>query len=305
MGQADLFAKQTFAEETERVTHGAVVWVDPPEIRLEKVQSDGFRVVRHSDQLPRLAAPWSAASGHDEVMVEVKMPGDHLGMKEVERALLRRQARQVQRVEEQEPVWPGDEPLWMVAPHLPEWLWKVRSPRRFAPGCYRIEPLGHCLTWIAANELPLDEELLPFLVARSGRARDEFIAWVADRRPLDWIASMLEFAPMSSTTREELERRFPPTDDPERLANRRQVLDLLLAITPQVKQELHEEGVREGIEKGELRAARSALREVLAGRQLPLNADEDARIEVCTELLTLKQWLKQSIVATRTSEALR
>ncbi|EYF07392.1 hypothetical protein [Chondromyces apiculatus] len=40
MGQADRFAKQTFAEETERVTHGAVVWVDPPEIRLEKVKQE-------------------------------------------------------------------------------------------------------------------------------------------------------------------------------------------------------------------------------------------------------------------------
>ncbi|EYF02074.1 hypothetical protein [Chondromyces apiculatus] len=187
MGQADLFAKQTFAEETERVTHGAVVWVDPPEIRLETVRSDGFLVVRRSDQLPHLPAPWSAASGHDEVRVEVKMPGDHLGMSEVERALLRRQARQVQRVEEHEPRWPGDEPLWMVAPHLPAWLWQVRSPERFAPGCYRIAPLGHWLVGIAANELPLEEALLPFLVARSGRARDEFILWVADRKPLDWV----------------------------------------------------------------------------------------------------------------------
>ena len=44
MGQPDLFAKRTFAEETERITAGAVMWQDPPEIRLEKVTSDGFLV---------------------------------------------------------------------------------------------------------------------------------------------------------------------------------------------------------------------------------------------------------------------
>jgi hypothetical protein len=38
MGHLELFAQQTFAEETERITKGAAGWQDPPEIRLEKVQ---------------------------------------------------------------------------------------------------------------------------------------------------------------------------------------------------------------------------------------------------------------------------
>lgn len=37
MGQLELFAQRTFAEETERITAGAARWQDPPEIRLEKV----------------------------------------------------------------------------------------------------------------------------------------------------------------------------------------------------------------------------------------------------------------------------
>ena len=37
MGQLELFAQQTFADETERITGGAAGWQDPPEIRLEKV----------------------------------------------------------------------------------------------------------------------------------------------------------------------------------------------------------------------------------------------------------------------------
>ncbi|AKT41668.1 hypothetical protein [Chondromyces crocatus] len=297
MGQPDLFAKRTFAEETERITQGAVTWEDPPEIRLERVQSDGFLVVRRAQHLASLAAPWPAASAHDEVMVEVKMPGDHLAMSSVERALLRRQARQVQRVEEHEPVWPGDEPLWVIAPHVPQWLGSVRSPVRFAPGCYRIEPLGHWLVWIAANELPLQEELLPFLVARSGRALSEFILWVADRRPLEWVITMLESTSMPALTREELERKFPPTDDPVRLENRRQIIGLLLAITPQVKQEL--------LDEGRLTEARAAVRRVLSRHKLSPSPEEEAQIEACTDLPTLARWLEQALTAATVAEALR
>jgi hypothetical protein len=43
----------------------------------------------------------------------------------------------------------------------------------------------HRFLWIAANELPLVDELIPFLLARSGQALDEFSRWVAPRRPLD------------------------------------------------------------------------------------------------------------------------
>jgi len=37
MGQLEMFAQRTFAEETERMTGGAAGWQDPPEIRLGKV----------------------------------------------------------------------------------------------------------------------------------------------------------------------------------------------------------------------------------------------------------------------------
>ena len=92
MGQLELFAQRTFAEETERITGGAAGWQDPPEIRLEKVTSDGFLVIRQSHLLEHLAAPWPQAQPHGEVMIELKLPGNHLDRKAVERALLRRQA---------------------------------------------------------------------------------------------------------------------------------------------------------------------------------------------------------------------
>jgi hypothetical protein len=51
------FAQRTFAEETERITGGAAGWQDAPEIRLERVPSDGFLVIRRSSPLEQLSAP--------------------------------------------------------------------------------------------------------------------------------------------------------------------------------------------------------------------------------------------------------
>ena len=135
MGHLEQFAQRTFAEETERITGGAAGWQDPPEIRLGKVQSDGLLVIRRPQSLGQLPAPWPEARPHSEVMLELKLAGNHLDRKEVERALLRRQARQVQRVEEQD-AWLGEEPLWLVASHVPGWLQELRKPVWFAPGCY-------------------------------------------------------------------------------------------------------------------------------------------------------------------------
>jgi len=73
MGQLELFAQRTFAEETERITEGAAGWQDPPEIRLGKVTSDGLLVVRRPHFLAQLPAPWPEALPHDEVMIELKL----------------------------------------------------------------------------------------------------------------------------------------------------------------------------------------------------------------------------------------
>lgn len=296
MGYLELFAQRTFAEETERITGGAAGWQDPPEIRLEKVQSDGFLLIRRPQLLEHLTAPWPLARPHDEVMLELKLAGNHLDRKAVERALLRRQARQVQRLEELDASWLGEEPLWLVAPHLPDWLDAMRQPVRFAPGCYWIEPPWQRILWIAANELPLVDELIPFLLARSGQALDEFSRWVAPRRPLDWVLTMLEYLPMSMPTREELVRRFAPVDDPEILARRKHILQVLLDMDPQTQQQLQLEG--------RLTEARAALHRVLACRQLMPSKDDDAQIEACSDLATLERWHDQAVTAVSVSDAL-
>jgi hypothetical protein len=296
MGHPEQFAQRTFAEETERITGGAAGWQDPPEIRLEKVQSDGFLVIRRPHLLEHLAAPWPEAQPHGEVMLELKLAGNHLDRTAVERALLRRQARQVQRLEEQDASWLGEEPLWLVASHMPAWLDELRRPVCFAPGCYWIDPQEHSFLWIAANELPLLDELIPFLMARSGQALDEFGRWVASRRPLEWVLSMLEYLPMSMPTRQELLWRFGKVEDPEIEARRQHILDVLLEASPQTQQQLRLEG--------RLTEARAALRRVLARRQLTLSQDDDARIEACTDLATLERWLDRAVTAVSVSDAL-
>lgn len=164
-------------------------------------------LIRRPDELEHLGAPWSEARPHDEVMVELKLAGSHLDRAEIECALYRRQLRQVQRLEEQES-WLGEEPLWLVASHVPAWAQEMYRPVCFAPGCYRIEPQWCGFLWIAANELPLRDELVPFLLARSGPALEEFGRWIAPRRPLEWVMNMIEHLPMSLSTREELLQRF-------------------------------------------------------------------------------------------------
>jgi hypothetical protein len=305
MGQLELFAQRTFAEETERITGGAAGWQDPPEIRLEKVTSDGFLVIRHSQRLEHLAAPWPQAQLHGEVMLELKMAGNHLDRKAVERALLRRQARQVQWLEEQDASWRGEVPLWLVAPHMPQWLEDLHRPVRFAPGCYWIDPPRRSFLWVAANDLPLLDELVPFLLARSGKALDDFGRWVATRRSPEWVLTMLEFLPMSLPTREELLQRFAPVEDPEIEARRQHILKVLLDQDPKTRQQLIDKGLSEGRVEGRVTATRASLRRVLARRQLMPSKDDDARIDTCTDLATLERWHDRAVTAVSVSDVLR
>ena len=301
MGMPDQFAKRTFAEETERVTGGAITWKDPPEIGLESVQGDGLLVVRRPEQLSHLRAPWCEARKVQEILVEVKMAGDHCDVPAVERTQLRRQALRVQRVEQRGPPWPNAEPVWMVAPHLPKWLRKARKVRQLTPGCYRVEPSWSPFLWIAANDLPLRDDLIPFLVARSGKALDDFARWAATRRPLRWMLDMIEFTTMSSEVAEDLLNGLDKDEDARIQARRRFMLEHWFKNIP----EFREEVTAEAVEHGRLIQERAALRRVLAARRIALTPEDEARIEACSSLETLERWHDQAVVATTASEVLR
>jgi hypothetical protein len=315
VGQLDQFAKLTFEEETEIVTQGAVSFQVPAEIAMYQIRGDGLLLTRQPERVGSLAYPWPEVGPHEEVFVEVKMPGDHLGPLAIQRALLRRQARQVQRVESTDSRWLGEEPLWVVAPRVPAVLAKMRGVQRSGRGCYRIG-LDFPFLWIAANELPLQEELIPFLIARSGRSMLHFLQWVAPRRPTPWFLRMLQYLPMSPNLREELLRYFPQTEDPEMMERQRHIAEVMLKMYPEAGQELSaraeergiergiEQGIERGIEEGRIAEARSALRRVLERRGLAISAQESAQIEACADLPTLEHWLDEAVLAPSAAAAL-
>ncbi|HEU4411389.1 MAG TPA: hypothetical protein VFS43_39425 [Polyangiaceae bacterium] len=144
----------------------------------------------------------------------------------------------------------GQEPLWVVAPHLPRWLREQRQVRPLAPGCYQIDPSPFALVWVAANELPLADELVPFLVARSGSALDAFVRWSAARRSTAWVLEMVRYLPMSTSLSDELMQAVVPTDDPEVRARQWRIVQHFLKAYPQAGQELVEKGREEGFERG-------------------------------------------------------
>jgi hypothetical protein len=180
----------------------------------------------------------------------------------------------VQRVEATNPRWLGEEPLWVVAPRVPAVLSKMRSVERVGRSCYRVGS-DFPFLWIAANELPLLEELIPFLIARSGRSMLHFLQWVAPRRPTPRFLGTLSYLPISPNLREELLRYFPQTEDPEMMERQRHITE-----------------------------ARSALRQVLERRGLSLTPQQSAQIEACSDLPTLEHWLDEAILAP-TAAALR
>jgi hypothetical protein len=302
VGQPDQFAKETFALETATVTRGAAVWQLPPELNMSEVRIDGLLVVAAPDVLAALAPPWSTVKEEGEIIVEIKMPRDHLDMTAIDRAHLRRYAWQVRRREDQEAPWDGEVPLWIVAPHVPAVLSKRRALQSIAPGVYGVGPSPFPFLWIAANELPLADELVPFLIARSGRPLDAFVGWVKTRRPHPWLLRVLECLPMSDAAFEDLELyTVPKTDDPLLLARRARLVRRMLEGSPEAREEI----IHEGRIEGRVEEARTALRQVLSSRRLATSTEDEARIDTCTDLDTLHRWLRQAAVASGAAEALR
>jgi hypothetical protein len=302
VGQLDQFAKDTFALETASVTHGAAAWQLAPELNMSEVRLDGLLLVRTPALLAPLAPPWSTVQEPGEIVLEIKMPGDHLDMLAIDRALLRRGARQVQRREDPKTRWDGEEALWIVAPHVPAVLSERCTLDLVATGVYRVGPSHFGFLWIAANELPLADELIPFLIARSGRPLDAFVRWVKTRRPLEWLLRVLEYLPMSTTAHEDLRSYvFPKTDDPVIRARQRMIAEWALESSPEMRDQL----VGEGHLKGRMEEARSSLRHVLALRGLALSVEEEARIDGCCDLDTLHRWHDQAVVVASAAEALQ
>ena len=124
---------------------------------------------------------------------------------------------------------------------------------------------------------------------------------------------------MSTAVYEELFRFLTTkTEDPEVQARQKLLGKLYIDIVlPELKAELMAKAKAEvqadvtAKAKAEVQAAarvdeaRSALRRVLARRKLALSAEEEARIDACTDLATLERWHDQAVEAPSAAEALQ
>jgi hypothetical protein len=116
--------------------------------------------------------------------------------------MFRREARQAQRFTDDPEIDPDPTHcmVWMLGPYVPLWMrdrTKASGIQLHAvgQGCWSITPSMYPVIWIAANELPLREELIPFLIARTGVALREFLVWVTGRRTPDWIKDLMYARP--------------------------------------------------------------------------------------------------------------
>lgn len=257
MGAPDQLAKDIFAEEVPRLFGHRVVWEVGPELSLSEVRLDG---VLEPLDLPALPAPWCFL-GERVTVVEVKMPGDHLDWIALQRALLRRQALQVALMERQ-PAYDKLVGLWMVAPHVPRGIQERYRPEAVAPGCWRLAAGEFEVLWVAANELPLDGALLPFLVARSGRALVGMLQWSLGRQPPEWVDRVLEVVNLSEEIKTMLKRGLRSdgqTRSPEGHRNLVANLEAMVeAWAPELQAKLEDRGARQAMRAGEVKAIETA-----------------------------------------------
>ncbi len=309
MGKPDLLAKRLFATRTEESTHGAASWKEAPEIPLVHVQGDGMLVIRDAVRLCELAAPWCLVPEPVEILVEIKMQGDHVGLIAVGRTLLRRQALEVMRLEERTPgkePWTGRQTIWLVSAYMPAWAAERYKIERLAPGCYRFLREDFTALWIASNELPLTDELIPFLVSRTGRALREFLDWLAEKKAWPLLTDLLRslrMAPLDLVP-------DPHTRNHEDDDNLESLLVLYMNCYPAVKEEITRQSVEEAVKNAvaetkfttALHEARDSVKRILRVRTLEVRPEDLARIESCTNIDTLHEWHDRAVTAASADE---
>jgi hypothetical protein len=102
---------------------------------------------------------------------------------------------------------------------------------------------------------------------------------------------------MSTTLSEEMLRILTTSEDPEVRAKQRLAAEVFVEAYPEAAWKIRT--------KEQLATARTLLRRVLAARKLAVSAEQDERIETCTDLATLERWVERAATAASTDEALR
>ncbi|MFO0609060.1 MAG: hypothetical protein U0324_38190 [Polyangiales bacterium] len=325
MGQLDQLAKRILREETRDATRHHVSFEVPPEVPVGALAPDGVVRVVQATGLSTLPAPWCRL--RTEATLDVKMPGDHCDRPALVRNELRRLARWVRLLEDLrdqaretggplEVRDPREDAAWLVAPALARWVREDAAAGFFAieaaaPGCWRLALGLHETLWIAANELPLRVELIPFLVARSGAALAEFLAWSVTVKGPAWTWAVVKEMPMSPETADGYV--YVPDDPEEQYRIKTRYTKRLLEAYPEAandilqhaREEGIKEGIKEGVDAGRLAALRHAVLAVLTARGIAVDDAARARVEAANDAAVLDRWLAAAATAATAGDALR
>jgi hypothetical protein len=232
VGALDQFIKEIFEDETSLATKDGLRFEVPPETKTTELHADGMLYVLNAELVKGLPAPWCLMTT-SQLVLEFKMQGDKLDRYHYERAILRRQAAQVEYLKQ----YPDDKnpislPLWIVTGQMKEWLVEKKYIiSQVAQACYRLEPASYEVYLIVSNELePFREDLIPFLVTRTGQKLVDFCKWLIDVRP-EQCEELLELAPMSDAQYEEVMNQLKEPEMAERLRRKRRFAETMAEVT--------------------------------------------------------------------------
>jgi hypothetical protein len=228
MGAPDQLFKFMLEYEAPLVTNDAAHFDRSPEFATAELRPDGVLSTRAPNMLHMMLAPWSLLTWH--AVLDAKMPGDHVDHATLQRCVARRELWQAQRLSE---VGVDADPshcaAWVVAPHLPQWMLTWQREGRLTltaagAGVWQVGPSMSPIVWIAANELPLDEMLVPFLMARSGTALEAFFRWAVDRKPPEWFKHVITYNPEVARMMPKFDIEMTPEDRERMRSAMREVL---------------------------------------------------------------------------------
>ena len=149
----------------------------------------------------------------------------------------------------------------------------------------------HDVLWIAANELPLRLELLPFLFVRSGRPLVDLLVWAATLKGPAWVAGVLQLLPMTAELYEDL---HVPTDPEEQRRIHLKVLRRWLELVPEAADEAVQRGLQPLQHLFERRLSRRlspSEQAVLRERLTMLGPDRLGDVVLDMDAATLSAWL--------------
>jgi hypothetical protein len=117
-----------------------------------------------------------------------------------------------------------------------------------APGCHRVHAGLNPVWWITANDLPLEEALLPFLLARSNKYRVELAQWLSQKRDFSTVREMIKVFRMNKIN---LQEYLHYEKEDEEAGNRalREFLEAGLEVFPEILHKREEEIRREAQEE--------------------------------------------------------